>query len=108
MMFVVVYEQVHKLLEESAEALVKKDEGTALDKAKEARKKEKALCRHRETNGLADHINLELTYAVWLNVAYAQHANNMPDEALNTYQMIVKNKQYQNAGRLRVNMGNIY
>jgi intraflagellar transport protein 88 len=29
-------------------------------------------------------------------------------QALHTYQLIVKNKQYQNAGRLRVNMGNIY
>lgn len=29
-------------------------------------------------------------------------------EALDTYTAIVKNKQYQNAGRIRVNMGNIY
>lgn len=32
----------------------------------------------------------------------------MYDEALNTYQLIVKNKQYSQAGRLRINMGNIY
>lgn len=29
-------------------------------------------------------------------------------EALNTYSLIVKNKQYPQSGRLRVNMGNIY
>ena len=29
-------------------------------------------------------------------------------EALNTYSLIVKNKQYAQAGRLRVNMGNIH
>lgn len=32
----------------------------------------------------------------------------MYDEALNTYSLVVKNKQYPQAGRLRVNMGNIY
>lgn len=29
-------------------------------------------------------------------------------EAINTYSLIVKNKQYPQSGRLRVNMGNIY
>ena len=32
----------------------------------------------------------------------------MYTEALNTYSLIVKDKNYPNAGRLRVNMGNIY
>lgn len=35
-------------------------------------------------------------------------ANDMNAEALNAYAAIVKNKQYANPGRLRVNMGNIY
>lgn len=32
----------------------------------------------------------------------------MYQEALNSYTLIVKNKSYPTAGRLRVNMGNIY
>lgn len=32
----------------------------------------------------------------------------MYSEALNTYLLIVKNKMFNNGGRLRVNMGNIY
>ena len=32
----------------------------------------------------------------------------MYTDALNTYTLIVKNKQYAQSGRLRVNMGNIY
>lgn len=32
----------------------------------------------------------------------------MYQEALNTYKIIVKNKQYPQGGRMRVNMGNIY
>ena len=35
-------------------------------------------------------------------------ANEMCAEAPNTYQVIVKNKMFSNAGRLKVNMGNIY
>uniref|UniRef100_A0AAY4DSI9 Intraflagellar transport 88 homolog n=1 Tax=Denticeps clupeoides TaxID=299321 RepID=A0AAY4DSI9_9TELE len=34
--------------------------------------------------------------------------NDMYPEALNTYQLIVKNKMFNNAGRLKVNMANIY
>ncbi|KAK6042391.1 tetratricopeptide repeat protein [Cooperia oncophora] len=35
-------------------------------------------------------------------------ANDMANEALNTYQIIVKNKMFPNSGRLKVNIGNIY
>lgn len=34
--------------------------------------------------------------------------NNLLNEALNTYQVIVKNKLFANSGRLKVNIGNIY
>ena len=34
--------------------------------------------------------------------------NQLYTEALNTYSLIVRNKQYAQSGRLRVNMGNIY
>ena len=36
----------------------------ALEKAKEAGRKERALVRQREQSGNADHINPDLTYAV--------------------------------------------
>lgn len=45
---------------------------------------------------------------VCFNLANAYHLNAMFAEALNTYSLIVKNKQYPQSGRLRVNMGNIY
>lgn len=50
----------------------------------------------------------DLTYAVCFNLANQYDANGMYTEALNTYSLIVKDKNYPNAGRLRVNMGNIY
>ncbi|VDK67318.1 unnamed protein product [Gongylonema pulchrum] len=35
-------------------------------------------------------------------------ANNLLTEALNTYQVIVKNKMFANSSRLKVNIANIY
>ena len=36
------------------------------------------------------------------------HVNGLHQEALNSYTIILKNKQYPQASRLRVNMGNIF
>jgi len=100
--------QVHKLIESSADALANKDVRGALEKAKEAGKAERSLCKFRESKNLTDHINLELTYAICFNLANAYYHNKMYEEALQTYNLIVKNKSYPQSGRLRVNMGNIY
>uniref|UniRef100_A0A665V0L7 Intraflagellar transport 88 homolog n=1 Tax=Echeneis naucrates TaxID=173247 RepID=A0A665V0L7_ECHNA len=80
----------------------------ALEKAKEAGRKERALVRQREQSGSGEHINLDLTYSVLLNLANQYANNEMYPEALNSYQVIVKNKMFSNAGRLKVNMANIY
>ena len=42
----------------------------ALEKAKEAGRKERMLVRQREQSGNADHINLDLTYSVSKAAAY--------------------------------------
>lgn len=80
----------------------------SLEKAKEAGRKERALVRQREQTGTSDHINLDLTYSVLFNLANQYANNDMYQEALNTYSVIVKNKMFSNAGRLKVNMANIY
>lgn len=100
--------KVHRLIEATAEAIVAKDMLRALEKAKEAGKAERAVCKFRESNGLGEQINLDLTYVICFNLANVYYHNKMYEEALNTYQLIVKNKQYPQSGRLRVNMGNIY
>jgi len=100
--------EVNALLEESAKANVENRNPLALEKAKECAKKERQLCKFREQANLQDSINVDLTYAVCFNLANQFQANEMFMEALNTYSLIVKNKQYSQSGRLRVNMGNIY
>mmetsp|Transcript_14856 Transcript_14856/g.26287 ORF Transcript_14856/g.26287 Transcript_14856/m.26287 type:complete len:772 (-) Transcript_14856:118-2433(-) len=100
--------KVHILLEESAIAAAGGDAGAALERAKEAGRKERALCKQREQAGLADQISIDLTYAVCFNLAQMYHLNKHYTEALNTYGQVVKNKTFPSSGRLRVNMGNIY
>ena len=81
---------------------LKGDADGALEKAKDAGKRERALCKHREANGLVDQINIDLTYAVCFNLAHAYHGARMHDEALHTYSLLVKNKQYPAVqGRLK-------
>ena len=76
---------VHRLIEESAIASGNGEWGKALEKGKDAGKEERRLCKHRESNGLGEQINIDLTYAVWFNLANVYQQNGMMEEALNTY-----------------------
>ncbi|XP_075571549.1 intraflagellar transport protein 88 homolog isoform X3 [Pelecanus crispus] len=100
--------KVNELVEESCIANSCGDLKLALEKAKEAGRKERVLVRQREQIAAPENINLDLTYSVLFNLASQYAANEMYAEALNTYQVIVKNKMFSNGGRLKVNMGNIY
>ena len=62
----------------------------------------------RENAQTLDQVNIDLTFYVFYNLANMYHASNLHQDALNTYTIILKNKQYPQASRLRVNMGNIY
>nr|XP_046260673.1 intraflagellar transport protein 88 homolog isoform X3 [Scatophagus argus] len=104
----ILEKKVNDLIEESCMAQSMGALQLALEKAKEAGRKERALVRQREQSGNVDHINLDLTYSVLLNLANQYANNEMYPEALNSYQVIVKNKMFSNAGRLKVNMANIY
>lgn len=96
------------MIEESTFAADIGDFQLALDKAKDAGKKERQLSKQREQLNIGEQLNLDLTYSVLFNLANQYHANKMFQEALNSYSVIVKNKLFNQSGRLRVNMGNIY
>ncbi|KAI8901160.1 hypothetical protein BC833DRAFT_578676 [Globomyces pollinis-pini] len=100
--------KVNQLIEESTFAAEEGKLQLALDKAKDAGKKERQLSKQREQYNVGDQLNLDLTYCVLFNLANQYHANKMYQEALNSYAVIVKNKLFSQSGRLRVNMGNIY
>jgi intraflagellar transport protein 88 len=101
-------EEVHRILEDSARLKLAKSFVDALTKAKEAASKEKKIRQLRESGGTLDQVNIDLTFYTFYNLANIYHANNLHQEALNSYTIILKNKQYPQASRLRVNMGNIF
>ncbi|XP_029640690.1 intraflagellar transport protein 88 homolog [Octopus sinensis] len=100
--------KAYALIEESCFSTSRCDFPAALEKAKDAEKKEKAVVRLRKQLSQGEPINLDLTYSVLFNLASVYYACEMYTEALNTYNVIVKNKLFNNAGRLKVNIGNIY
>jgi intraflagellar transport protein 88 len=100
--------RVHRLLEASAEAARTGDTVMALERAKEAGKRERALVRHRETNDLQEQNNVDLTFSVFFCLANAYSLNSMFTEALATYDLIYRNKDYLHRGRVKVNVGNIH
>ena len=57
--------EVHTLLEQSAEAKIKKNYTDALSKAKEAANKEKKIRQIRESTGNLDQVNIDLTFYVF-------------------------------------------
>ncbi|VEN46016.1 unnamed protein product [Callosobruchus maculatus] len=100
--------KIMQLIEEACVAQAEGENKVALTKAKEASNKERSLIRMQEQSGMGDHHNIDLTYAVLFTLANQYAANELYTEALNTYQMITKNRMFSNAYRLKVNMGNIY
>lgn len=54
------------------------------------------------------HYTFFIVLQVLFNLANQYAANDMYTEALNTYQVITKDRMFNNSGRLRVNMGNIH
>ena len=70
-------EEVHRLLEQSATAKVKKNVNEALQKAKEAATKEKKIRQLREQTGSLDQVNIDLTFYVFYNLANMYHANGL-------------------------------
>eukprot|EP01029_Cantina_marsupialis_P022998 TRINITY_DN566_c0_g1_i1.p1 TRINITY_DN566_c0_g1~~TRINITY_DN566_c0_g1_i1.p1 ORF type:complete len:815 (-),score=313.08 TRINITY_DN566_c0_g1_i1:164-2608(-) len=102
----VIEREVHEYIENSAAAAREGDLSEALSKAKDAGRKYKSLYKFRDSKGLEQSLDLE--YAVSFNVAVMQEKNEMYSEAIHSYTQLVKNHQFPNSNRLRVNLGNIY
>lgn len=99
---------IHRLMEESAQ-LIDNDPFLALEKAKEAVKKDTTLTKHREDNSLSMQQGNDLTFATQFHLAVAYEKNDMLHEAIGTYSFLLKQKRYEACtGRIRINMGNVY
>ncbi|EPB69625.1 hypothetical protein ANCCEY_11279, partial [Ancylostoma ceylanicum] len=94
--------RVMDMLKESLFAAERRSFKEALDKSKEAGRRERAVVKYREQQGVVESMSIDLTFTVLFNQAQQYMANEMANEALNTYQIIVKNKMFPNSGRLKV------
>lgn len=75
--------RVHEVLEASAAAVSKGDVVAGLEKATEAKKRERALTKFREQSQLD--VNPDLTYAIDVHLASMYHLNKNYKEALDLY-----------------------
>uniref|UniRef100_A0A0K0F4X8 OSM-5 (inferred by orthology to a C. elegans protein) n=1 Tax=Strongyloides venezuelensis TaxID=75913 RepID=A0A0K0F4X8_STRVS len=115
-----IEKQVNQLLKESIMAYDNQNFKLSLEKAKEAGRKEREVVKLREQSSSSNSsynngsnndpaVNVDLTFTVLFNLAEQYNANGMLNEALNTYLVIVKNNRvFTNAGKLKINIGNIY
>uniref|UniRef100_A0A7E4VAE4 TPR_REGION domain-containing protein n=1 Tax=Panagrellus redivivus TaxID=6233 RepID=A0A7E4VAE4_PANRE len=99
-------QQTFALLKESMFAYEAKNLKQALEKAKEAGRKEREATKQREQYKLGE-AYADMTLSTMTNLAQQYMANGMYSDALNTYQYITKEAQF-NAGKFRINIGNIY
>ena len=99
--------KAHTLLEESAFALEVADNAKAVDKAKEAVIHDRMLCRQRETLMGADVKNDDLTFSILFHLAQTYERCGLDAEAITAYNTIIKNKVFDKAARLRINLGKI-
>lgn len=102
--------KVNGLLEESIINCHRKEMGLALEKAKDAFKKERTLSKQKEQHSGPEAVpmNIDLTFAVMFNLAVQYTKNGMYSEALNMYTEILKNRSFTNSSRMKLNVGKIY
>ena len=98
--------EINRLIEKTV--ILRKDGrlDDALDCAKEGTKKEKLLRKHRRQHSLSS--GPEILNAAWFNLATAYEVNDMPDDAIKTYNYLVAQRGNPCAGRVRINMGNVH
>ncbi|KAK9841192.1 hypothetical protein WJX74_001701 [Apatococcus lobatus] len=106
-----VYKQtekrVHELLEASCLLHSQSDPNSALQKAKEAVKKERQLEKLHQQLHKGTPRNDGLAFSTCLQLALMHEAAGLPTEALRIYQALLKNKASLQAGLVQLNIGNL-
>lgn len=98
---------IFKLLRDGMQAAAARDFATALGRIREAIKLERDLKAFRTNTGTGDQINKDLTICVWMHMAQVQARAGQLDQALQTFEKLVKNTDHQSAAQIRLQMGRI-
>lgn len=101
--------EVHSLIEESA-TLLDMDPYLSLEKAKEATKQEVALEKYCEEHNITTAHDSNLNLATWFHLASVYEKNGMFQEAIETYNFLMKHQKRPKEFlvRIRINLGNLY
>lgn len=91
-------DRVHSLMEQAAEAANGGDTAGAVTTAREAARAEHRLCALREAAGQADLISLPLKYAVGVCLATAYQTAGQGEEALRTYEDMLRSGLFVQVG----------
>ena len=103
-----IEKNIHYLIEESANYCLNQNYIMSLEKANEAVNKLEPLKNLIEDNDLEDHEYLRLKFSAHFNLALQLQKKGMYSDALEEYNSLVNIDNHSYAGRIRVNMGNIY
>ncbi|KRX57905.1 Nucleolar GTP-binding protein 2 [Trichinella sp. T9] len=101
-------QKVITLLKCSAAAVENSELKQALEFAKEAVRRERALAKLREQQNIIEQPSLDLTFSVLFNLAQQYEANELYSEAISMYETLTMNKMFPCAADLGVNIGRIY
>lgn len=80
----------------------------ALELAKLAQLKSKALEKFLDSQELSEFINYELSFSCGLNLAEQYQKNGLKQEAFREYESLLKSSNYGNNYLVRVNIGNLH
>ncbi|KRZ31436.1 Intraflagellar transport protein 88 -like protein [Trichinella pseudospiralis] len=103
-----IEQKVITLLKCSATAAENSELKQALEFAKEAVRRERALAKLREQQNIIEQPSLDLTFSVLFNLAQQYEANELYSEAISMYETLTMNKMFPCAADLGVNIGRIY
>ncbi|KRY22340.1 Intraflagellar transport protein 88 -like protein, partial [Trichinella patagoniensis] len=95
-----IEQKVITLLKCSAAAVENSELKQALEFAKEAVRRERALAKLREQQNIIEQPSLDLTFSVLFNLAQQYEANELYSEAISMYETLTMNKMFPCAGDL--------
>ena len=98
--------EIHRIIEASASFAVSNEIFEALQKAKDAGKRERTLLKYCKDYSIAE--RSDITYSVWFNLALMYSKNQQYEESLHAYSFLLKLKRPDSQGYLRLNMGNVH
>ncbi|KAL0229948.1 hypothetical protein PCE1_003512 [Barthelona sp. PCE] len=100
--------QIEKDVQQSACEAAEGNYEEALSLARKASYAERQASSMRRAAGLSEPQNIDVFFTTTLQLANALELNEIYSEAIETYSILARNREFAHSARLRLNIGNIY